>query len=115
MNAPKKISQETQTPSLQYSNSDIIPKEQQDISFSDSGNNVSEISFPELEGRPNLNKKHIQEAFNILLKQAKNVSETSSPELEGKYHLNKKNTYKKLLISFQNRLKNKRVRRNIQT
>ena len=90
MNAPKKISQETQTPSPQYSNSDIIPKEQQDISLSDSGNNVSEISFPELEGRPNLNKKHIQEAFNILLKQAKNVSETSSPELEGKYHLNKK-------------------------
>ena len=27
--------------------------------------------FPELEGKDNLNKKHIKEAFNILLKQAK--------------------------------------------
>ena len=108
MNALKKVSQETQTPSTQNLNSDMIPKEQEDISLSDSNNNVSEISFPELEGRPNLNKKHIQEAFNILLKQAKNVSETSFPGLEGKDNLNKKHIQEAFNILLKQAKKQKR-------
>ena len=69
--APKKDSQETQTPSPQDLNSHITPKEQQDSSVNDSGNNVPEISFREIHGKADVNQKHIQEAFNILLKQAK--------------------------------------------
>ena len=70
--APKKVSQETQTPSPQDLNSHITPKEQQqDSSVNDSGNNIPEISFREIHGKADVYQKHIQEAFNILLKQAK--------------------------------------------
>ena len=75
---PKKVSQETQTPSPQDLNSHITPKEQQDSSVNDSGNNVPEISFREIHGKADVNQKHIQEAFNILLKQDKRKGKDES-------------------------------------
>ena len=57
--SPKKVSQETQTPSPQDLNSHITPKEQQDSSVNDSGNNVPEISFREIHGKADVNQKPI--------------------------------------------------------
>ena len=69
--AAKKVSQATQIPSSQDLNSPITPKEQQDSSVNDSDKNVPEISFREIHGKADVNQKPIQEAFNVLIKQAK--------------------------------------------